>query len=72
MSQYRMGLVRLFEALHFLFGQLDINGGNGLFEMIHLGGADDRASHDEVTRSGPFSCERISLVTAAGKHGVAR
>src|SRR5215208_3286879 len=42
MSQNRMWFVRLLELPDFLLRKLDLQCGNGLIEMVHLGRADDR------------------------------
>ena len=42
MPQDGMRFVRLFELLDFLGGKLDVEGGDGLIEVIHFGRADDR------------------------------
>ncbi len=40
MTKDGMELVGLFQLPVLLFGQLDVQGGNGLIEMLHPGGAD--------------------------------
>src|SRR3990172_1966064 len=42
MSQNWMWFIWLFESFHLIFREFDIECGNGLIEMVHFGGADDR------------------------------